>query len=73
MIEKLKYYIESDKNGNVIGNHPPTGRDVADKLNQVIDQVNDMAEDIKEIKEHFQFHLFGEKNYDIFKQRDWEK
>ena len=44
MIEKLHYYPVEDQYGNCYGFNPPSTRQIIDKINEIIDTINQKKE-----------------------------
>lgn len=44
MIERLQYYLIKDDCGNCYGSNPPTISQITDKINEIIDTINQKEE-----------------------------
>lgn len=50
MIEKLEPYISRDKYGNVLGEIPPTPWEMTDKINELVEVVNQLEKKIEKLQ-----------------------
>ena len=50
MIEKLEPYISRDKCGNIIGEIPPTPWEMTDKINELVEAVNQLEKKIEKLQ-----------------------
>lgn len=50
MIEKLEPYISRDQYGNVVDEIPPTPWDMMDKINELIEAVNQLEKKIEKLQ-----------------------
>ena len=44
MIERLHYYLIEDQFGNCYGSNPPNTSQIVDKINEIIDTINQKEE-----------------------------